>query len=52
VVTVAGSNNDELARKTLREIRTAVEFHIEGLRGEGEPVAEPSTSASYVEVAA
>jgi predicted RNase H-like HicB family nuclease len=35
-----------------QEIRAAVEFHIEGLREEGEPIPEPSTSASYVEVAA
>ena len=35
-----------------QEMRAAVEFHIEGLREEGEPIPEPSTSASYVEVAA
>ena len=33
-----------------REIREAIEFHIEGLRDAGEPVPEPSSHLTYVEV--
>ncbi len=43
-----GASREEVEK----EIRAAVEFHIDGLREEGEPVPEPSTSASYVDVAA
>ena len=34
-----------------REIRDAIEFHIEGLREDGAPVPPPSSAVSYVEVA-
>lgn len=33
-------------------IREALEFHLEGLRLEGCEIPEPSSSSSYVEVAA
>ena len=33
-------------------IQTAIEFHIEGLREDGEPVPEPSSSIEFVDVAA
>jgi predicted RNase H-like HicB family nuclease len=33
-----------------REIREAIEFHIEGLRDAGEPVPEPTSRMAYVEV--
>ncbi len=33
-----------------REIREAIEFHIEGLRDAGEPVPEPTSALTYVEV--
>jgi len=33
-----------------RNIREAIELHIEGLREEGEPVPEPQTEVSYVEL--
>lgn len=33
-----------------REIREAIEFHIEGLRDAGEPVPEPTSQLTYVEV--
>ena len=32
-----------------REIREAIEFHIEGLREDGSPIPEPTTVAEYVE---
>jgi predicted RNase H-like HicB family nuclease len=35
-----------------RNIREAIEFHLEGLRLEGYDVPEPSSYSSYVEVAA
>ena len=31
------------------EIRTAILFHIEGLRVDGLPIPEPSSLAAYVE---
>ena len=33
-----------------REIREAIEFHLEGLRDAGEPVPEPTSRMAYVEV--
>jgi len=35
-----------------RCMREALEFHIEGLRADGEPVPNSTTSSCYVEVAA
>jgi predicted RNase H-like HicB family nuclease len=34
------------------EIRSAIEFHLEGLREDGEPIPPPSSRVEYVEVAA
>lgn len=31
-------------------MQQAIEFHLDGLREEGEPVPSPSTSAAFVEV--
>ena len=39
----------EEAEKNMRE---AIEFHIDGLRQEGYPVPEPQTTSSYVELPA
>jgi predicted RNase H-like HicB family nuclease len=33
-------------------IQGAIEFHIEGLREDGQPIPEPSSSIEYVEVGA
>ena len=33
------------------EIREAIEFHIEGMRQDGESVPAPSSSVEYIEVA-
>lgn len=38
--------------ETEREIQEAIEFHIEGMRADGQPIPEPSSAVSYVEVAA
>ena len=35
-----------------KEMRDAIEFHIEGLRLAGEEIPEPQSQASYCEVAA
>jgi predicted RNase H-like HicB family nuclease len=37
--------------KVEREMRDAIEFHIEGLRAAGEEVPTPKSEASYCEVA-
>ena len=34
-----------------REIREAIEFHIEGLREDGLPVPQPSSAVRYVDIA-
>jgi predicted RNase H-like HicB family nuclease len=35
-----------------REIREAIEFHIEGMREDGTPIPAPSSAVRYVEIAA
>jgi predicted RNase H-like HicB family nuclease len=35
-----------------RNMREAIEFHVEGLRKDGYPVPEPQTTSSYVELPA
>ena len=40
------ANRDE----TLRFIKKAIEFHIEGLREAGEPIPEPASLGEIVEV--
>jgi predicted RNase H-like HicB family nuclease len=42
-----GATRDE-CEKNMRE---AIEFHLDGLRLEGEPVPQPGSSATFVEVA-
>ncbi len=36
----------------MKLIHGAIEFHIEGLKKDGEPVPKPSSSIEFVEVAA
>jgi predicted RNase H-like HicB family nuclease len=38
--------------ETEKNLREAIEFHIDGLKEEGFPVPEPTSRSSYVEVAA
>ena len=33
-----------------REIREAIDFHMEGLRDAGQPIPEPTSRMAYVEV--
>jgi predicted RNase H-like HicB family nuclease len=36
--------------EVLKLIREAIEFHIEGLKGAGEPVPSPASVSEYVDV--
>ncbi len=38
--------------EVLKLIHEAIEFHVEGLREDGQSIPEPSSSIEYVEVAA
>jgi predicted RNase H-like HicB family nuclease len=40
----------DTVEETEREIRDAIEFHLEGLRDAGEPIPEPTSQMAYVEV--
>lgn len=42
----------ETREDALALIREAIEFHIEGLRQEGQPVPPPSSTSAIVDVAA
>jgi len=44
----AAESRDEV----LGLIREAIEFHLEGLREEGQPIPEPSSSGAVVDVKA
>jgi len=35
-----------------REIREAIELHLEGMREDGDPIPQPSSAVQYVEIAA
>jgi len=37
-------------QKTLENIRSAIAFHIEGLKKERLPIPEPKTNVEYVEI--
>ena len=42
----------ESRQEVLALIQEAIEFHLEGLREDGQPVPTPSSSVEYVEVRA
>jgi len=42
----------ETKEELMKLIQEAIDFHIEGLREDGQPVPEPSSSVEYVEVRA
>ena len=44
----AAESRDEV----LKLIREAIEFHIEGLREDGQPVPQPSSSSEVIDVKA
>jgi len=39
-------------RKLKKNMREAISFHLDGLREDGEPVPEPRTYSTYVELPA
>jgi predicted RNase H-like HicB family nuclease len=41
-----------MPEETMCNIREAIELHLEGIREDGDPVPEPSTTAAVIEVAA
>jgi len=43
-----GATRDE----TMHNMREAIEFHLEGMREDGEPIPVPTTTATVIEVAA
>ena len=42
----------ETRNEVLRLIEEAIEFHVDGLRQDGQPIPGPSSSIEYVEVRA
>jgi predicted RNase H-like HicB family nuclease len=42
----------ETRDEVLRLIEEAIEFHVEGLRQDGQSIPEPSSSIEYVEIRA
>ena len=42
----------ETRQEVLELIQEAIEFHLEGLRQDGQPIPPPSSSVEYVEVQA
>ena len=37
--------------QTLSRMKSAIRFHLEGLKRQGEEIAEPSTRVEYIEIA-
>ncbi|MBI1897895.1 MAG: type II toxin-antitoxin system HicB family antitoxin [Acidobacteria bacterium] len=46
---IAAADTEEEVRRLIAE---AVQFHLDGLRRQGLPIPEPTSSVDYVEVAA
>ena len=46
---IAAADTKEEVKKLIHE---AIEFHIEGLKEDGEPIPEPASSIEFIEVAA
>ena len=42
----------ESRTEAVRLIQEAIEFHLEGMKQDGEPIPSPSSAVEYVEVAA
>jgi predicted RNase H-like HicB family nuclease len=38
-------------RQTLSRMKSAIKFHLEGLKREGADIAEPSTRVEYIDIA-
>ena len=46
---IAAADTKEEIKKLIHE---AIEFHIEGLKEDGEPIPKPTSSIEFIEVAA
>ena len=46
---IAATHTKKEIKKLIHE---AIEFHIEGLKEDGEPIPEPASSIEFIEVAA
>ncbi len=46
---IAAADTKEEIKKLIHE---AIEFHIEGLKEDGEPIPKPASSIEFIEVAA
>ena len=46
---IASADTKKEIKKLIHE---AIEFHIEGLKKDGEPIPEPASSIEFIEVAA
>jgi predicted RNase H-like HicB family nuclease len=42
----------DTVEETEREIREAIEFHIEGMVADGLPIPQPTSIVQYIEIAA
>ena len=42
----------ETVEETEREMQSAIEFHLRGMREDGLPIPEPQIQVEYVEIAA
>jgi predicted RNase H-like HicB family nuclease len=42
----------QTVEETEKEIREAIDLHLRGMREDGLPIPEPSSSVDYVEIAA
>ena len=42
----------ETREQVLKLVQEAIEFHIEGLKENGEPIPEPTSTVEFVDVAA
>lgn len=42
----------ETIEETESQIREAIDLHLRGMREDGQPIPEPSSSVDYVEIAA
>jgi predicted RNase H-like HicB family nuclease len=38
-------------KQTLSRMKSAIRFHLEGLKKEGAPISEPSTRVEYIDIA-
>ncbi len=42
--------NGQTREEVIRHIQEAIEFHLEGMREQGEPISKPQASTELVEV--